>query len=350
MNDIANLTHIPGCRITENASLRKRTTFRVAATAAALVEVDSSDALPELFDVVRDRYGDQILILGGGSNMLLTRDWPGAVIAVGARGAIVVEDAGDAALVRCAAGETWNDFVHWSLAQGFVGLENLALIPGKVGAAPIQNIGAYGAEVKEFIRTVDAFDREAGRSVRLEAAACAFGYRDSVFKRDPGRWLITGVDFLLPRQRPLRLDYAGVREELAEMGVTHPDAKSVAAAIVRVRTRKLPDPRLIGNAGSFFKNPTVTVDRAEALRAQHPQIAAWPAFEGGMKLSAAWLIEACQFKGLREGDAGVSRQHALVLVNYGNASGAQILALARRIQGAVEATFGVHLEPEPLIV
>ncbi len=351
MNDIASTQRIAGCRVTENASLRERNTFRVAARAAALIEVDRVDALPGMFEQVRDRYGEEVLILGGGSNMLLTRDWPGAVVAIGARGATVVEDRGESTLVRCAGGETWNDFVHWSLAQGYVGLENLALIPGRVGAAPIQNIGAYGSEVKEFIGTVNAFDRTARQNVRLDNAACAFGYRDSLFKREAGRYLITSVDFVLPREHALRLDYAGVREELAAMGgVTEPDAKAVAAAIVRVRTRKLPDPAVVGNAGSFFKNPTVTVDRAAEMRAQHPHVAAWPAFEGGMKLSAAWLIEACGFKGLREGDAGVSTQHALVLVNHGQATGAEILALARRIQDTVETRFGVRLETEPLII
>lgn len=349
MNDVRTTLRIPGCRMSANASLRDRTTFRVAANAALLVEADSIDALPELFEFARDRYDDQVLVLGGGSNLLLTRDWPGMVVSIGARGATVVEH-GETALVRCAGGETWNDFVHWSLAQGFVGLENLALIPGRVGAAPIQNIGAYGTEVKEFIHAVHAFDRRAARSIHLDAMTCAFGYRDSLFKREPGRYLITGVDFLLPRHRELRLDYAGVREELAAMNVTVPDATAVAAAIVRVRQRKLPDPTVVGNAGSFFKNPTVTVQQAEGLRTQHPQIAAWPAFEGGMKLSAAWLIEACGFKGLREGDAGVSSQHALVLVNYGNATGMQILSLARRIQDQVATTFDVRLETEPLII
>jgi len=350
MNDIASTQRLTGWRVTEQASLRARNTFRVDATAAALVEVDSVDTLPEMFAHVRARYGDEVLVLGGGSNMLLTRDWPGTVVAIGARGAAVMEDRGDSALVRCAGGETWNDFVHWSLAQGYVGLENLALIPGRVGAAPIQNIGAYGSEVKEFIAMVNAYDRVSGQNVSLDNATCAFGYRDSLFKREAGRYLITSVDFVLPRERELRVDYAGVREELAAMGVTTPDAKAVAMAIVRVRTRKLPDPALIGNAGSFFKNPTVTVERCAELRADHPQMAAWPAFEGGMKLSAAWLIESCGFKGLREGDAGVSTQHALVLVNYGKATGAQILSLARRIQDTVATRFGVHLEAEPLII
>ena len=343
-----------GYTVHENASLLDRTTFRVPARTPTLIDVHEFDAVPDLLDDAA-RQGREVLILGGGSNVLFTRDWPGIVLALRTRGLDIIEAhvdgaAGDAAIVRAAAGELWDDFVHWTLAHGLKGLENLALIPGSVGAVPIQNIGAYGVEVGEFVHAVHAFDRSANRIVRLDRAACAFAYRDSLFKRDSGRYLITTVDFLLPRERSLSLDYDGVREELAAMGVQDPDARAVAHAISRVRTRKLPDPVTTGNAGSFFKNPIVATDLAESLRRQHPRMPAWPLAGAQTKLSAAWLIEACGLKGFRDGDAGVSEQHALVLINYGGASGAQIWALARHIQETVLARFGVALEPEPLVV
>ncbi len=340
-----------GYTVHENASLLDRTTFRVPARAATLIDVHEFDAVPGLLDAAAKQHRE-VLILGGGSNVLFTRDWPGVVLALRTRGLDIIEPhaSGDAAIVRAAAGEIWDDFVHWTLAHGLHGLENLALIPGSVGAAPIQNIGAYGVEVGEFVHAVHAFDRTNNTIVRLDRDDCTFAYRDSLFKRAGGRYIITAVDFLLPRRRELRLDYDGVREELAAMGVGAPDARAVAHAISRVRTRKLPDPVTTGNAGSFFKNPIVAADMADALRREHPRMPAWPSADGQAKLSAAWLIEACGLKGFRDGEAGVSDQHALVLINYGGASGAQIWALAQRIRSDVAARFGVTLEPEPLIV
>ena len=227
----------------------------------------------------------------------------------------------------------------------------MALIPGTVGAAPIQNIGAYGAEVRERIETVEAFQRDTGQIKRLSNADCAFAYRDSLFKREADRWVVTAVELRLPREHALRLDYAGVREELAAMGVEQPRAVHVAEAISRIRTRKLPNPALIGNAGSFFKNPVVPAAQAEALRNEHPALPVYPAGDEALrKISAAWLIEQAGWKGFREGDAGIAAQHALVLVNHGNATGAQLLALARRVAASVLEKFGVALEPEPRII
>jgi UDP-N-acetylmuramate dehydrogenase len=364
MNDSERTAVIPiktafGYTVHENASLLERTTFRVPAHTATLIDVHDAEALPELLDsaVSQNR---EVLVLGGGSNVLFTRDWPGVVLALRTRGLEIVEQrvaenqvppaTSDAAMVRAAAGELWDDFVHWSLSHGLKGLENLALIPGSVGAAPIQNIGAYGVEVGEFVHAVIALDRTTMRQVRLDHDACAFAYRDSQFKREPGRYLITAVDFLLPRRRELHLDYGGVREELAAMGIKEPDARAVAHAISRVRTRKLPDPVTTGNAGSFFKNPIVSSELAQTLKRDHPRLPVWPAPGDQAKLSAAWLIESCNFKGLREGDAGVSSQHALVLINYGQATGAQVWALARHIQRVVLERFGTLLEPEPLVI
>ena len=341
--------HGDGYAIVENASLHGRNTFGVDARAAMLVEVSKPEALAELFGYAMLKAQD-VLVLGEGSNLLLTRDWPGVVLSMAARGIRVLDDDGRRARIRVEAGEHWNDFVHWSLGHGFAGLENLALIPGTVGAAPIQNIGAYGVEVREFVAEVEAWDRVDARFVRLDNTQCEFAYRDSLFKRERDRYLVVAVTFDLPRERELRLDYAGVREELAAMRVDTPSHSAVAEAIVRLRTRKLPDPARIGNAGSFFKNPLVDDAFAQALHVEHAQLPMWSSADGKTKLSAAWLIERAGFKGFREGDAGISERHALVLVNHGSASGAQLWAFAQRVRTGVRERFGVELEPEPRIV
>lgn len=338
-----------GYTIVENASLQGRNTFRVPARANLLIDVRKTSALEELFGYAA-LQSQPLLVLGEGSNILFTRDWPGVVLSIAARGIVIVADDGERARIRVEAGESWNDFVHWSLGHGFSGLENLVLIPGTVGAAPIQNIGAYGVEVREFVACVEAWDREAGCFVRFANADCAFGYRDSLFKQNRDRHVVTAVEFDLSRRRELRIDYAGVAEELAALGVATATAATVAEAIARIRMRKLPNPALVGNAGSFFKNPLVETTIAARLRAEHPQLPSWPAGAAHSKLSAAWLIEACGFKGLQEGDAAVSGQHALVLINRGMATGAQIRALSERIREGVRARFGIEIEPEPLIV
>ena len=344
----ASILQGDGYSMVEDAALEGRNTFRVPARAELLIDVRRPAALAEVlaFPYVR---GKPLLVLGEGSNLLFTRDWPGVVLTLSAPGIEVLEGDGAGARVRAQAGENWNDFVRWSLARGYVGLENLVLIPGSVGAAPIQNIGAYGREVREFIVAVEAWDRQTGTLVRLDSATCAFAYRDSLFKRSGERYIVIGVEFWLPRHGELRTDYAGVAAELAALGEA-PSAPAVAEAIARLRTRKLPNPALIGNAGSFFKNPVVTQAEAAALQRAHPDLPVYPAGAERAKLSAAWLIEAQGFKGLREGDAGVSAQHALVLVNHGRATGAQIWALAERIRRQTQARFGVRLEPEPRIL
>ena len=326
-----------GYQLAENVSLAGRNTFRVA------------EALAELFEFAMLREGP-VLVLGEGSNLLFAGDFPGVAICLTMAGVRIVQDDGDSAVVRAEAGMAWNDLVGWTLARGLVGLENMALIPGTVGASPIQNIGAYGVEVGEFVEAVEAFQRDTGQVKRLAREDCAFGYRDSLFKREADRWVVTALELRLPRKRELRLDYAGVKEELAAMGVATPRAVHVAEAISRLRTRKLPNPALLGNAGSFFKNPVVDAARAEALQAEHAGLPVFPGGDDQRKLSAGWMIEACGWKGFREGDAGIAAQHALVLVNHGNASGAQLLALARRVAASVRDRFGVALEPEPRII
>ena len=315
-----------------------------------LADVTDADSLAELFDYAMLRDGP-VLVLGEGSNLLFADDYPGVVICLTMAGMRILGESSSGALVRCEAGASWNDLVGWTLARGLIGLENMALIPGTVGAAPIQNIGAYGAEAGEFIETVEAFRRDTGQIKRIAKADCEFAYRDSLFKREPENWVVTAVEFRLPRERELRLDYAGVREELAVIGVTEPRAVHVAEAISRIRTRKLPNPAILGNAGSFFKNPIMSSSKADQLQAAFPAL---PVFPGDSpdtrKISAAWMIESCGWKGYREGDAGIAAQHALVLVNYGNANGPQLLDLARRVAASVQEKFGVELEPEPRII
>lgn len=334
----------------ENAPLVARNTFGIAARAEMLAEVKGLDGVAELFAMPGLRE-QPLLVLGEGSNLLFAGDAQGIVVALPQPGIDVLAEDADAVTLQVAAGERWDDLVCWAVSRRLCGLENLAMIPGSVGACPIQNIGAYGTEVGEFITVVEAFDRHTGATAALRQSDCAFGYRDSVFKRNPERWLITAVEFRLPRQREMRLDYPGVREELNRMGAPeHPRPAHVAEAIARIRTNKLPNPALLGNAGSFFKNPVVAPAHAAALGAEFAGLPRFAADQGLSKLSAAWLIEHCGWKGHREGDAGVSAQHALVLVNYGKASGVQILDLARRIAASVQSRFGVRLEPEPRII
>jgi UDP-N-acetylmuramate dehydrogenase len=337
-------------RLTEHAPLRTRNTLGVTASARWLLELTDVAALPDALALPQLKSLPW-LPLGAGSNLLLAGDLDGVALSFESREVAIVCDDGAHVQVRAEAGLPWHALVLWTLDQGLCGLENLALIPGTAGACPIQNIGAYGVEVGERIDSVEAFDTHTGTPVRLDRNACAFGYRDSVFKQQPGRWIITAVTFALTRTPQLRIDYAGLRHELAEMGIEHPGARDVADAVIRVRSRKLPDPAVVGNAGSFFKNPIVTARLADQLESEFPGL---PVFSGHAadtrKLSAAWLIERAGWKGHREGDAGVSPDHALVLVNYGQASGAQVLARARRIAASVHERFGVAIEPEPRIV
>jgi UDP-N-acetylmuramate dehydrogenase len=339
----------------EHAPLRN--TFGIAANAGLLIQTETADDLPGLFaDELADAspQAAELLIVGGGSNLLIV-EGPKTALHLNAQRIEVLDP--QAGLVRAGAGVEWHGFVMWTLAHGLAGLENLALIPGTVGASPIQNIGAYGVEIGECIHAVEVFERATGTFQRLDTEACRFGYRDSVFKHAPDRWLVTAVEFKLMSfdAAALKLDYAGTRDELAAMGIDTPNARDVAEAVIRLRQRKLPDPAVVGNAGSFFKNPIVPAAQADTLLAEHRSL---PVFRGDSdatrKLSAAWLIDACGWKGHRietgSGDAGVSDRHALVLVNHGNATGAELLALARRIADSVHARFGIRIEPEPRIV
>ncbi|WP_248804606.1 UDP-N-acetylmuramate dehydrogenase [Pseudomonas sp. MWU13-2100] len=288
-----------------------------------------------------------LLVIGGGSNLLLTADIPALVLRMGSRGIRLLSDDGVNVVIEAEAGEPWHPFVLSTLAQGWNGLENLSLIPGTVGAAPMQNIGAYGVEIKDVFAGLTALDRETGELREFSLQECQFGYRDSLFKHAAGRWLILRVRFALSRAEHLHLGYGPVATRLTEQGVNQPTAMDVSRAICSIRSEKLPDPAVLGNAGSFFKNPLVSAALAAELKLLHPGLVSYPQADGQVKLAAGWLIEAAGWKGFRDADAGVHRLQSLVLVNYGAASGLQLLALARRIQADILQRFSVELEMEP---
>jgi len=290
------------------------------------------------------------LVLGGGSNLLITRAEIGQlVLHMALMGKEIVGETPDAILVRARAGENWHGFVQWTLEQGLGGLENMSLIPGTVGASPIQNIGAYGAEVKDLFHSLTAFDFATGATRTMDAAACRFAYRDSVFKHEDGRSLaVLDVTFALPKAWTPNLRYAELARELD--GVTGPGPRQVAEAVIAIRRRKLPDPAEIGNAGSFFKNPVVPGEHCARLLERWPNLVHHLQADGSEKLAAGWLIDQCGWKGKSLGRAGVYPKQALVLVNNGGASGEEVLALARAIQADVQERFGVLLEPEPVMI
>lgn len=330
----------------EQVSLKPYNTFGIDVKARYFSQAHDDQEVRQALAQAQ-QGGLPVLVVGGGSNLLLTRDIDALVLHMASRGRRVLSDDGERIVVEAEAGEPWHPFVQWTLAQGYCGLENLSLIPGTVGAAPMQNVGAYGVEIKDVFAGLTALDRETGELRDFGLAECAFGYRDSLFKRNPGRWLILRVRFALSRTLQAHLDYGPVRQRLAEQGVTEPTAQAISEAICSIRREKLPDPAELGNAGSFFKNPVVSAEQVERIRAQHPGVVAYPQAGGQVKLAAGWLIEQAGWKGHREGDAGVHRLQSLVLVNYGQASGAQMHALARRIQADILERFGVELEMEP---
>lgn len=334
-------------KLTERPSLKALNSFGVEAAASLLIRLDSEEDVLSLppFDPNRD------LLLGGGSNVLISSDVPGTVWLNRIAGRSIVDSNPDHVWVDAGSGENWHDLVRWTLEEGLSGIENLSLIPGLAGAAPIQNIGAYGVELSSVLESVTAWDMLKASWAELSASDCQLAYRDSRFKSvEPDRYLVTSIRMRLNREYQPRLAYAGLVDELRAMGITRPSASDVSNAVIRLRSRKLPDPAELGNAGSFFKNPHVPADRAARLAGRYPGLVTWKMDEATVKLSAAWLIEFCGFKGSRQGDAGVSENHALVLVNHGCATGSEILALANSIQTAVFEEFGISLETEPELV
>ena len=334
----------------QRASLREHNTFGLPAVAATLIRIHSDADVRRVVD--HPEYGlAPKFILGGGSNVVLTRDIAAVVLKVEIMGRRLLREEAAAWIVEAGAGEPWGPLVDWTLAHAWPGLENLALIPGSVGAAPVQNIGAYGIELQDRFESLDAVDLVTGRTVTLNAADCHFGYRDSVFKGLlAGKSVITRVRFRLPKPwRPV-LGYAELERKMAETGNRSPDAQTLSDWICSVRRAKLPDPAVVGNAGSFFKNPVVSAEQCRDIVGRDPAVVHYPLPDGTVKLAAGWLIDACGWKGKTVGRAGVYEKQALVLVNRGGASGAEVLTLARAIQESVYGRFGIRLEPEPVIV
>ncbi|WP_420474002.1 UDP-N-acetylmuramate dehydrogenase [Noviherbaspirillum sp. ST9] len=330
--------------------LKRFNTFGIEAKAKAYLPVTSADMLSH---AKSDDFLARLprLVLGGGSNLLLTEDFPGLVLHMQMTGVQVTGEDETAVYVKAAAGENWHGFVQWTLQQGFGGLENLSLIPGNVGAAPIQNIGAYGVELKDCFHSLTAFDFNTGNVFTLDNAGCRFGYRDSIFKHElRENAAILDVTFALPKNWQANTQYGELAQELATQGISAPTARQVSDAVIAIRTRKLPDPAVVGNAGSFFKNPIVTKAVRDALLERHPQLVSYPQADGSYKLAAGWLIDQCGWKGKTRGAAGVYEKQALVLVNRGGATGKDIVGLAVAIQEDVMAKFGVKLEPEPVFV
>lgn len=339
---------VPGIAL--DADLRGLNTLGLPARAARLariatpVQLDELMRQPEWIELPR-------LVLGGGSNVVLTRDFPGLVLKVEIGGRALVGEDDHAWYVRAGAGECWHDFVCWTVDQDWPGLENLALIPGTVGAAPIQNIGAYGLELQQRFDSLEAVSLQDGSVRRFDCEACAFGYRDSVFKQgEADRWLIVSVTLRLPKRWQPVVGYADVARELVDRSVDHPAPADILAAVARIRRRKLPDPLLLGNAGSFFKNPLVDAATLARLLHGQPGLPHYPQADGQHKLAAGWLIDRAGWKGRDLGPVGCYAGQALVLVNHGGATGPDVQRISAAIQRDVARQFGVHLEPEPLFV
>ena len=334
--------------VQHDADLAALNSFGVPARAAHYARISDTDELQQALDFAAEQRLP-LLVLGGGSNTLFLGNYHGLVLHVANRG---IQWSDDSRRVTVAAGENWHDFVSLSIERGFYGLENLALIPGLVGAAPIQNIGAYGRELADVFVELEAIDLQTGKHHTLDKAACEFGYRDSLFKSDPEtQWLIWSVTLQLQAKDQPDTSYAALRKVLAEQGDAQVSAKAVFATVCAIRRSKLPDPAELGNAGSFFKNPLVSADKLAALQAEHADVPHFATDSAKLvKLPAAWLIEQAGWKGKRRGQAGVHEQHALVIVNHGHATGEEIFLLAQEISASVLNKFGVALQPEVRLI
>jgi UDP-N-acetylmuramate dehydrogenase len=329
-------------QIQKNISLLPYNSFHLDAKAAEFVSVGSVEELRNVLDIKEPQ-----LILGGGSNILLTDNLEGLVLKINITGIDEVKEDNTHVYVRAGAGEVWHEFVEYTMRKNWSGLENLSLIPGNVGAAPIQNIGAYGVELKDIFYELEAFDRLEKKVYSFGVNDCQFAYRDSIFKSAKrNRYIILNVTFVLDKNPKLNTSYGAIREELKKMNVGSPRIQDVSQAVIRIRRSKLPDPAKIGNAGSFFKNPVVDQSVFLSLSNQYPGMPAYPHEDKSVKLAAGWLIEQCGWRGYRKGDAGVHAHQALVLVNYGKATGKEIFDLSEKIQKSVHKKFGISLDRE----
>jgi len=335
--------------IQSNFSLKNYNTFGIEAKAKQFVAVHSVD---ELKTILEENKNEKKFILGGGSNMLLTKDIDALVIHIDLKGKKIIKEDDDFVWVESQAGEIWHDFVLWTIDNNFGGLENMSLIPGNVGTTPVQNIGAYGTEIKDTFVSCDALNIESLEIKTFTNAECNFGYRESIFKNEAkDQYIITSVVYkLTKRNHKINTSYGDITAELAKNNITTPTLKDVSNAVIAIRQSKLPDPKELGNSGSFFKNPILLKSDFEKIHQKFPEMKFYEVSETEVKVPAGWLIEQADFKGKRFGDAGVHKNQALVLVNYGNATGQEILAVSRDVQKTVFEKFGIHIEAEVNVI
>lgn len=339
-------------KLIPNLGLKSRNTFGLEVSAERAFEITQADQIPALMDeITQNQWAWRVL--GGGSNVILPPVLPGATLLMNIGGQSITHEDESNTYLLVGAGVNWHELVQWTLTHNLPGLENLALIPGTVGATPIQNIGAYGVEVAQYIESVTAFDTQSNTFVTLSNQDCQFAYRDSHFKQSPNRYIVTEVLFKFPKAWQPRLHYADLAKHFADKSHTNaanPSPQEIFDAVCEIRAQKLPDPKVIGNAGSFFQNPIVSSEQFNTLVQQFPNIVSYPDTTGKRKLAAGWLIDQCGFKGKRLAEAGVYEKQALVIVNHGNASASDILNLAKQIQEAVQNQYGVKLDIEPNIL
>ena len=331
--------------------LKEYNTFGIAVRAKHFVSVATTEELVH-FLTESELRNELKLVLGGGSNMLLTQDVDGTVLHINITGKRVIEETDTYAIVEAGAGENWHEVVLWALDQNLGGIENLSLIPGNIGTAPVQNIGAYGVELKDTFHSLKAVSIADGNTRTFNLNECQFGYRDSVFKNEAkGKYIITSVQLKLNKPPfTVSTHYGAIQAELEKLGITNPSLVDVSNAVIAIRQSKLPDPKVLGNSGSFFKNPILPAEVAESLKDIHPELPVYDAAPSFKKVAAGWLIEKAGLKGYRSGDAGVHAKQALVLVNYGSATGSEILALSKHVIDTVKEQFGVTLEAEVNII
>ncbi len=333
--------------IQKNVSLKRYNTFGIEVFADEFIEINSIEQLQEALKLKKDFF-----ILGGGSNMLLTQNIKKCVLYINLKGIEIINEDKEFVFVKVQAGEVWHEFVLWCIANNYGGLENLSLIPGSVGASPIQNIGAHGVEIKDCFYKLKAIEIATGKRKVFELTDCNFGYRNSIFKQElKGKYIITSVIYKLTKSNhKLNLSYGTVQSELDAAGITSPTIKDVSDIIIGVRSRKLPDPKEIGNSGSFFKNPVIPITLFEKIKAKYPEVPSYPISDTEIKVPAGWLIEKSGFKGQRFGEAGVHKNQALVLVNYGDATGDEVYKVAQNIQAKVKELFNIALEIEVNVI
>jgi UDP-N-acetylmuramate dehydrogenase len=338
--------------IESHVSLKPHNTFGIDVTARYWVEINHEDDIQTLLQLT-DFVDTPKLILGGGSNVLLCHDFNGLVVKMNIQGINVTGEDDAHVYLKAGAGVTWHELVVFCVQRGYAGLENLSLIPGTVGAAPMQNIGAYGVELEQVFESLTAFHVLTGQKRTFNHADCVFGYRESIFKKElKGEYIITGVTFQLDKHPTFHTRYGAIQETLTEMGVSEDrlTIKAISDAVIQIRRSKLPDPSQIGNAGSFFKNPEIPKEQFDSLKLRYPALPGYPIGDTLVKVPAGWLIEQAGWKGYRSGDVGVHAKQALVLVNYGNATGNEILALAKQVQKSVLDLFGIKISPEVNVV